>query len=166
MRDPKSSFHKLGSFLACYLTIFAFVILFPFQSSAQVTADFSANAVSGCSPLTVQFTNLSSGPITTYFWDFGNGNTSNLPSPGVIYLNPGTYNVSLTVSDGVNSDVMVKNAFITVFQDPAANFAASVTSGCAPLTVSFTDMTTLGDAPITSWSWDFGDGNVSSSSSP
>ncbi|MDX2245624.1 MAG: PKD domain-containing protein [Bacteroidia bacterium] len=153
--------------LSCYFSFFALFLLLPFKPlQAQVTSDFTSNAQSGCSPLTVQFTNLSSGPITSYLWDFGNGNTSNLPNPGVIYVTPGTYTVTLTVSDGSASDVMVKTGFITVFQDPAANFGASVTNGCAPLPVLFNDLTTLGNAPITSWVWDFGDGNVSNLPTP
>ena len=67
MIDPKSVGKKLGSLLACCLTFFALISnpLTPLQ--AQVTANFSANTQSGCSPLTVQFTNLSTGPITHLF---------------------------------------------------------------------------------------------------
>lgn len=167
MSDLISRRSRLVDVLTCYFPFFALSILFPFYSlHAQVTADFTSNAQSGCSPLTVQFTNLSSGPITSYNWNFGNGNTSNLPSPGVIYVTPGTYTVTLTVSDGTNSDTETKTAFITVFQDPAASFTSSATSGCAPLQVSFSDQTTLGDAPITNWTWDFGDGNISNQASP
>ncbi|MEL7529678.1 MAG: PKD domain-containing protein [Bacteroidota bacterium] len=120
----------------------------------------------GCSPLTVQFFSNVTGPVNSYFWDFGNGNTSTLTNPGVIYVNPGTYTVSLTVSDGFNTDTEAKTAYITVFADPVVNFSATPTGGCAPLTVNFADLSTPGDAPINAWSWDFGDGNLSSQQNP
>ncbi|MEM7367570.1 MAG: PKD domain-containing protein [Bacteroidota bacterium] len=135
-------------------------------AEAQVTADFTSNVQTGCSPLTVQFSEQATGPVTQYLWDFGNGNTSNLPNPGVIYVNPGTYTVSLTVSDGLGSNTVVRTQYITIFQDPIANFTASPVSGCAPLQVVFTDASQPGDAPIQTWLWDFGDGNLSSLPSP
>ncbi|GAB4406588.1 MAG: hypothetical protein OHK0039_08350 [Bacteroidia bacterium] len=134
--------------------------------SAQVTADFTATVQQGCSPLTVQFFPQTTGPVVSYFWDFGNGNTSALPSPGVIYVTPGNYTISLTVSDGSNTDTEVKTAFVVVFQDPAADFAVSDSAGCAPFAVSFTDLSTPGDAPVTSWLWDFGTGVVSTVPNP
>ncbi|MEO0474127.1 MAG: PKD domain-containing protein, partial [Bacteroidota bacterium] len=147
----------------CWILVSA---LFPHTAQSQVIADFTTVAQSGCSPLTVQFFNTASGAINSYFWDFGNGNTSTLPNPGVIYVTPGTYTVSLTVSDGTSSDTETKVAYITVFADPAADFTSDVQGGCAPLTVGFSDISTLGDAPINNWSWDFGDGNISSAQNP
>lgn len=136
-------------------------------SFAQVNANFTAVNRSGCSPLTVQFTNLSTGPITTYQWNFGNGNTSTLPNPGVIYVTSGTYTVSLTVSDGAgSSSTHTEVNYITVFEDPQVDFTADNVAGCAPLSVNFSDLTAPGDAPITSWIWDFGDGNVSIQQNP
>jgi len=129
-------------------------------------ADFFANATEGCSPLTVQFVNQSTGPITTYAWDFGNGNTSNLPNPGVIYVNPGTYTVRLIVSDGTISDTLVRTDYITVFADPAPAFTLTPTGGCVPLAVTVADQSTPGDAPINDWVWDFGDGNVANGPNP
>jgi PKD repeat protein len=49
---------------------------------------------------------------------------------------------------------------------PEAEFSANATSGVAPLTVQFTDLSTPGDSPITSWLWLFGDGTNSTQQNP
>ena len=63
----------------------------------------SAQPSSGAAPLTVQFTGSNSfdpdGDAITYFWDFGNGATSNAADPAHTYTNPGTFNATLTVRD-------------------------------------------------------------------
>lgn len=145
-----------------------FMLCMPQEGLSQVNANFSANRQSGCSPLSVSFTDLSSGNIHTWFWDFGNGNTSTFDNVIATYTNPGTYTVSLTVTDTINGFVSVKTetAYITVFEDPAADFTADSLNGCAPLTVNFTDNSIATDGNITSWIWDFGDGNVSNLSNP
>ena len=153
----------LGRAVPLFFALFSLALA---PLSAQVTAGFTATATSGCSPLTVQFFPQTTGPVTGYFWDFGNGNTSTLASPGVIYVNPGTYTVSLTVTDGTNTDVAVQAGFITVFADPQPAFSAQPSGGCAPLATTFTDLSLPGDAPIQSWLWDFGDGTVSTQANP
>ncbi|MDX1905652.1 MAG: PKD domain-containing protein [Bacteroidia bacterium] len=135
---------------------------------AQVNANFTASQTSGCSPLTVTFTDLSTGPVNAWAWDFGNGNTSNFDDVIATYTAPGTYTVSLTVQDTVGgvSSTRTQVGFITVFEDPSADFSAPLTAGCAPLTVNFADVTVPGDAPVVSWSWDFGDGSLGTGASP
>ena len=69
-------------------------------ATPQVTADFTTiSSSTGCGSLVVEFKDLSTGTPTSWLWDFGNGNTSNLKDPSAIYTNPGFYDVSLTVSD-------------------------------------------------------------------
>ena len=48
------------------------------ERTSVITADFIANPTSGEVPLTVQFTDLSIGDITTWNWDFGDEHTSEL----------------------------------------------------------------------------------------
>lgn len=134
--------------------------------SAQVTADFSIINSSGCSPLVVTFQDQSTGSPTQWQWYFGNGNGSVQHNPSAIYLNPGVYTVTLIASDGVTSDTMVQVDAVTVFQDPTADLSASSTSGCIPYDVTFTDNSTPGDAAVTSWLWDFGDGSTSTDQTP
>lgn len=146
----------------------AFVCLL-FASTAaigQVTADFTANVTASCSPLVVRFTDQSSGNITSWKWSFGNGNVSTQQNPGAVYLQPGMKNVSLIVSDGITSDTLVMQNFIQVYQDPQADLSASITTGCTPFNVCFSDSSTPGSGNIVSWLWDFGDGTSSTLKDP
>jgi len=141
-------------FLVCLL------LVLPLVSLAQVTADFSADNTTGCGALGVQFTDLSTGNITSRTWTFGNGNTSSLVSPFENY-GIGVYTVSLTVSDGVNSDTETKTSYIRVFANPTADFNFNPSSGCTPLPVTFTSTSTVGGSPITTYIWDTKDGSSS-----
>ncbi len=59
-------------------------------------ANFTASPNRGPAPLEVQFTNLSTGWITGWAWDFGDGSTSAAQSPLHTYNNPGKYKATLT----------------------------------------------------------------------
>ena len=61
-----------------------------------VQADFTQNVTSGAAPLTVQFTDKSSGRPNTWLWDFGDGSTSSQRNPLHTYTSAGTYTVTLT----------------------------------------------------------------------
>ncbi len=144
-----------------------FLLLVCGAASAQINAAFTVNTNSGCSPVVVQFTDQSTGGPVSWKWNFGDGSPIvTLQNPEKIYTTPGTYNVSLTVSNGVDSSVLVKMAYITVFQSPVVNFAVSRNSGCFPLSTSFTDQSSAGSGSITKWLWDFGDGDTSSAQNP
>ncbi|MBQ1731088.1 MAG: PKD domain-containing protein, partial [Bacteroidales bacterium] len=78
-------------------------------------AAFTADVESGCAPLTVNFTDNSSNFPQTWTWDF-DGTTSSEQNPSHIFSEPGTYNVSLTVSNLDGSDIATK--VITVYANP------------------------------------------------
>src|SRR5436853_2757491 len=79
---------------------------------AQPVASFTANQNSGCSPLNVQFNNTSTGAVS-YFWDFGDGNTSTLANPSNIYSTAGSYTVSLVATSSLGqSDTLVSPGYI------------------------------------------------------
>ncbi len=84
----------------------------------ELIANFEANTTSGNIPLTISFTDLSSPEysIVSWQWDFNNDGTidSEEQNPEWTYTEPGTYSVSLTVSDGVNEDTELKEEYITV----------------------------------------------------
>lgn len=132
---------------------------------AQIAADFLAIPTSGCSPLIVQFNDLSTGNPSNWNWDFGNGSSSSQSNPTIVYNAPGTYTVTLTVDDGTNSDTETKAAYITVYGPPVVQFTAQPGIGCVPVSVQFTDQSSSGSA-ITSRIWNFGDGNTSSQQNP
>lgn len=85
------------------------------QPTAPV-ADFSATPISGPAPLTVQFSDLSSGTPTEWNWDFENDGTidSMAKNPSHVFTNPGTYSVYLSVANPYGSDIELKNNLITV----------------------------------------------------
>ena len=90
-------------------------------------ASFTASPTSGTAPLTVQFTDLSTGSPTSWQWDFENDGTidSSERNPPHSYQNPGTYSVFLRVTNAIGSDTEIKTGYITVTSpDPAQRIAA------------------------------------------
>jgi len=83
-------------------------------------ADFDANQYQGSVPLTVNFTDLSSGIPTSWSWDFENDGIvdSNVQNPTWIYTSTGNYTVKLTVNDGTNEDAETKINYIVVNASP------------------------------------------------
>ena len=127
---------------------------------------FSANPASGSMPLTVSFTDQSTGSPASWRWTFGDGNTSNEKNPVHTYNKSGRYTVSLTAGDSDGSNTLTRSSFIAVssiLSSPVTSFSASPTSGKAPLTVNFADQST---GFPTSWKWTFGDGNNSTEKNP
>jgi gliding motility-associated-like protein len=81
-----------------------------------VNASFSANPPSGASPLSVNFSNSSTG-ASGYVWDFGDGNISSLTSPSNTYLVNGTYTVTLVAYNGSFMCADTATFSILVFDD-------------------------------------------------
>lgn len=123
-------------------------------------ANFSGSPTSGCAPLTVSFTNQSQNNPTSYSWSFPGGtpSSSTAQNPTVTYNNPGTYNVSLTVSNTQGSDTHTKTNYISVGQAPDADFDFVVNG----TSVTFFNQSTNG----TSYFWDFDDGFTSTATNP
>ena len=128
-------------------------------------ADFTSDITEGVAPLTVNFTDASTGDVTSWLCGFGDGvGTSTAQHPTYIYDTAGTYTVSLTVVGPGGSDGETKTDYITVTEPaPVADFTSDVTTGDAPLTVNFTDASS---GVATSWSWDFGDTGTSIEEDP
>ncbi|MCB0655762.1 MAG: PKD domain-containing protein, partial [Saprospiraceae bacterium] len=121
-----------------------------------------------CNPLAVDFQTIVTQtpfPIVAWDWDFGDGNNSNLSNPSHTYQAPGTYTVTLNVTDEIGCTNFVSKSNYVQVIGPDVDFSADTTQSCGPLTVQFQDLTTPG-APITSWLWDFGDGSSSNMQNP
>ncbi len=149
------------------IALLIFILLGSFIHAQIPVANFTGTPLSGCSPLIVNFQDLSGGNPTSWSWDFGNGNTSTLQNPTASYFTPGTYTVQLTVTNANGSNTLTRAQYITVYENPVVNFSANNTSGCFPLRVQFTDLSTAGAGNINvSWNWDFGNGSTSSLQNP
>jgi PKD repeat protein len=89
--------------------------------------DFSGNPRSGVVPpnLSVAFTDLSTNGATSWSWTFGDGGTSTQQNPNHAYNSAGSYDVTLTVSDGTTSNSQTKADYIVVTDKPCTvpNFA-------------------------------------------
>ncbi|MBC7252202.1 MAG: PKD domain-containing protein [Anaerolineae bacterium] len=85
--------------------------------AAPVT-DFTAEPLSGTVPLTVTFSNQSSGEITGYEWDFGDGLTDTITHPVHVYTTTGVYTVSLTASGPGGTDTLTRTNYITATAPP------------------------------------------------
>jgi PKD repeat protein len=126
-------------------------------------ADFTADPQAGQFPLTVQFTERSTGGIDSWLWNFGDGESSTLQNPAHTYQNPGTYTVTLTVTNAYGSGRKSSEAFISSGTVPAANLQAIPREGTAPLEVQFSD---LSSGSPHSWEWSFGDETYSTDQNP
>jgi len=126
-------------------------------------ASFTVNRNAGCIPLSVQFTNTSSG-ATSYFWTLGNGNTSTLPDPTNLYSVQGNYTISLIAFDGLGgSDTAVYTNYISVNGKPDADFYSTNFASCLDNNnYSFVNTSTA----ATSYLWDFGDGTTTTQTNP
>lgn len=96
-------------------------------------ADFEAPSPSTCTG-TVYFNDLSSSSTVSWNWDFGDGNTDTTQNPVHTYAANGTYTVTLTISDCIGMDTIVKSSYITVNR-PTGPTAPSV-GRCGPGTVT------------------------------
>ncbi|MQY77961.1 MAG: PKD domain-containing protein, partial [Bacteroidetes bacterium] len=124
------------------------VIVYPI-----VNANFSANVTDGCHPLTVQFTNNSTG-ASTYNWDFGNGQSSDEENPTMIFenfrLNDTTFNVQLVSTNSQScTDTLTVPVLVHPFVD--ADFTIEYTSQCTPFDVTINNSSINGQQ----YSWSF-----------
>lgn len=135
---------------------------------AKPIDSFRFTPSSGCSPLSVSFTDRSTdvtgATIVKYFWTFGNGDTTTIrgANPVETYTTPGTFSIKEIVTDNIGcKDTFTISSRLVVYK-PAPNFTVTSTIVCAGAPIHFTN-TTPG---ITGAYWWFGDGGTSSTISP
>ncbi len=150
-----------------FFLFLSYGLLLPLYFYAQApVANFNSNLTNGCAPLVVNFTDVSTNTPTQWSWDLGNGTLTTVQNPTTTYLNPGVYTIKLIATNASGSNTIIKTNYITVNALPAVNFSSPDTSGCAPFTVLFNDLSTAGTGTITSWEWNFGDGGTSTLQNP
>lgn len=128
----------------------------------KVKANFSVDNFNPCLNETIHISD-NSDFAAMLIWDLGNGIQTNGEFLTTSYAVPGTYTISLRA---VDSEQCFHDTTATIeVPDIIANYSHSSHSLCDSLQVNFTDLT-VADPPITSWSWDFGDGETSSEQHP
>jgi len=128
-------------------------------------AKFTFTPKRGKAPLDVQFTDGSTGSMSAWDWDFGDGTTSTERNPRHTYLATGLKSVTLTVRGQAGSAQRIQANIIKVDPPavPLASFTGTPTFGMGPLDVQFADAST---GLATSWAWSFGDGATSTERNP
>ena len=134
------------------------------QVGFSLYPEFDTDISSGCENLLVNFTDITTNNPNTWYWDFGDGNTSTLQNPTNNYLDPGVYNVTLTTSiSGQCARTITYSAAIDVFPKPNINFTFDENYGCQlPVNIQFFDNTTN----AVSWNWHFSNGIILHGANP
>ncbi len=144
----------------------------PFSKTITVhptpITDFTADITEDCEPLTVNFSDISQNlsSQTTYEWDFGTGDKSNLQNPQYTYDSAGNYQVSLKViNNGLCHNTKTYTDFIKVHDVPEVDFTPDPQQTVLEeATISFTNNSNSTE-PY-GILWDFGDGDTSAIANP
>ncbi|MEO6303863.1 MAG: PKD domain-containing protein, partial [Bacteroidia bacterium] len=130
------------------------------------TVSFNSLSPNACAPQYsfMNTSSISSGNITNYIWNFGNATpTVATQNPIHTFPGPGNYSVSLiAISNQGCSDTATQN--LAIYPFPNANFTAPAT--CQNANVNFTNSSNITAGSITSYLWNFGNGNNSTLTNP
>jgi PKD repeat protein len=143
-------------------------VSWPILVHAQVEAEFTFPKALDCNPFEVTFENLSIGGLN-YTWDFGDGTVITTTDHGPVthtfvnndFINLRNFEVVLLVENYAGCTSEARKT-VSVFPDIQTGFTASVTEGCHPLNVEFTNQSNGAQIYV----WDFGDGSTSNLQDP
>ncbi len=164
--NPLHTFQSAGNYNVTLSAVTAagcsaqYIYPFPVNPYGS-TSNFISDKTLGCNPLNVNFTSTSTNAVSWY-WKFGNGDTSTAVNPQYSYLQHGNYSVTLITADIHGcKDTLIKSNYISV-NGSTNNFIASLpVNACAPYTFNLSD-----SSNSVSWLWNFDDGTTSSSQTP
>lgn len=127
--------------------------------------ELDVDDASGCSPLTVDFSNASIN-ASSYEWDFGDGNISNDENPIHTYTDAGEFTVRLIASN-IETCNQADTAYaqVSVFS-PDVSFTRTPRFLCIGQEAQFTDTSNNPGDPVVAWAWNFGDGTTSDEQNP
>ncbi|MCF8258890.1 MAG: PKD domain-containing protein, partial [Flavobacteriales bacterium] len=167
--------HAAPSFTSLYRSVLPALALYAMatglsgcgDSFTRPTAKFSSSATTITVGQSVTFIDQSTpndAPIDNWSWQFPGGTptTSDALNPTVTYNTPGTYDVTLSVSNdlGLNSDLRQNYITVTALPGPVVQFTASATELYEGGSINFTDQST---GTPTSWAWTFEGGTPATS---
>ncbi|MEQ9403632.1 MAG: PKD domain-containing protein [Cyclobacteriaceae bacterium] len=170
LRDPGMyTYTQFGSFLIrltisdefCEVQTSQSIVVLP----ADPVIDFVADTLQGCTPLTIQFTNLSgSAEPGEFLWEFGDGSISELDNPIHTYFDDGNYSVRLRGTNNVGVTLETeKTEYIQAYGRPFADFLVSARVVFIPdQEAHFRNLS----KNAVDFFWDFGDGTTSTEKDP
>jgi gliding motility-associated-like protein len=166
--SPAHSYRSLGTYTVKLVIVDTFGCSDSITKLSYITvvggptAAFSASDTFRiCSPLTVKFTDHSTGAVK-YYWDFGDpGSTaSHIDTPSWTYVNPGRYTVTEIVTNASGCTDTARDT-VTIL-GYAGLLSYTPLAGCAPLTVDFV----VNAHGVPDFVYDFGDGSTKKTKSP
>jgi len=108
-----------------------------------------------CDNFDFNFSSTSStANIQTYYWDFGDGDTSSLPTPAHTYAAAGVYTLKLVINRNLSCS---DSSISTVKVFPGFNPDFTVAGQCKNTPIQFNDITTATYGAVNKWQWNFGD---------
>ncbi|MCI5058636.1 MAG: PKD domain-containing protein, partial [Flavobacteriales bacterium] len=167
--NPSHTYSAAGTYNVCLIagnqncpadTVCQSVVVTTTSQGPAPTAQMSLSSNAVCQGDVINFFDQSANNPTSWQWSFQGGTpaSSTSQNPNITYYTPGTYDVTLVAANANGSDTLTQTGVITVYAVPVANFNHTASG----LIVSFSDLST----GATSWNWNFGDGNTSSSQNP
>ncbi len=140
-----------------------------FITTAASIARFTKDINGGCGPVDVNFNNISStiNNNIQFFWDFGDGSSSNLAQPGIHtfnsspFFNDTTYIITLKAYNGCDTTRWIDS--VRIKSKPKARFGVVSTFGCSPFTVQIANNSPGSNS---TYYWDFGNGHLDTTFAP
>lgn len=138
-------------------------MIYTIELLGTLLADFETPEQAVCAGEMVQFTDLSAADITAWQWEFPGGtpSTSNAQHPEILYENPGTYDVHLTITNDLGTVTIVREDYLLVV-DNTVPLSADFFTFQDLETIEFTSAA----GNETTYFWDFGDGTTSTLANP
>lgn len=129
-------------------------------TSVKPVTKFSATPRITCAQIGINFSDISSGNPTNWYWQFGDGSYSFAQNPSHTYSDTGNFTIQLITRSGGCSDTLIMTDYVHI-NAPVASFLVNM--DCKKhFDRSFTDKSVGADK----WNWDFGDGNTSNLQNP
>ncbi|UAY51015.1 PKD domain-containing protein [Ferruginibacter albus] len=168
--NPTHSYSTSGTYIVTLITNGAGGCIDSSKHTVQIFSpniSLSYSPLNSCSTLNATFHATSTGPITSYTWNFGDGDTAASVNPDIthLYSTPGVYLPKITAHDISGCSIPVTGSDSIHITKSNVNFTANDTVVCSGEAIGFTNAVTS-TSSIASYQWNFGDGTISSQPNP
>jgi PKD repeat protein len=126
-----------------------------FGIGTSLQAAFTSSTTEICEQEIIDFTDMSTGDVVTWEWEFEGGSpaTSSFQNPTVAYFNEGIFDVTLTVSDGVESNTITLENYITVMSTPEIPATPEGPTSVVSYPGEISDYATMGSVNANTYTW-------------